>query len=87
MTITIDTTAKTIETTPNSGLEPLANSLEVSGATVRWGFMRGGADLDRKTGRLSWDATAEYDYLDYIGQRPNAARETFIGHMQCKATP
>ncbi len=84
MTITIDTTAKTIAITPNSGLEPMEGSLEISATTFSWGFMRGGADLDRKTGTLSWDARAEYDYLDYIGQRPKEARETFVGRMQCE---
>jgi len=84
MTITIDTTAKTIAITPNSGLEPMEDSLKVSDATFSWSFMRGSADLDRKTSKLAWDATPEYDYLDYIGQRPKEARETFIGRMQCK---
>ena len=87
MTVTFDTTAKTIAITPNSGLEPMDGSLEISATTFSWGFMRGGADLDRKTGRLSWDARAEYDYLEYIGQKPNEARETFVGRMQCKAAP
>ena len=85
VTITIDTAAKTIVITPTSELEPLANSLEISAATFSWGFMRGSADLDRKTGKLAWDATDEYDYLDYIGQKPKEARETFTGRMQCKA--
>ena len=87
MTIVIDTTAKTIEIDPTSGLEPMEGSLEISATTFGWGFMRGSADLDRKTGNLSWDARAEYDYLDYIGQRPNEGRETFVGRMQCKAAP
>jgi hypothetical protein len=84
MTITIDTAAMTIAITPNSGLEPMDNSLEISGTTARWSFMRGFADLDRKTGKLTWDATAEYDYLDAIGQKPNDARETYNGRMQCE---
>jgi hypothetical protein len=87
MTITVDTTGKTIAITPNSGLEPVENTLEISDATVHWGFMRGTADLDRKTGKLVWDATPEYDYLDTIGQKPRDARETFAGRMQCKAVP
>ena len=87
ITLVIDTAAKTIETTPDGELEPVPNSVEVSATTFRWGFMRGSADLDRKTGKLAWDATSEYDYLDYIGQKPDAARETFVGRMQCKAVP
>jgi hypothetical protein len=85
VTITIDTAAKTIEITPTSGLEPVPNSFEISAMTFSWGFMRGSADLDRKTGKLAWDATSEYDYLDYIGQRPKDERETFTGRMQCRA--
>jgi hypothetical protein len=87
MTISIDTASKTIAITPNSGLEPMEGSLEISATTFSWGFMRGSADLDRKTGKLAWDATPEYDYLDYIGQKPHEARETFTGRMQCKAAP
>ena len=87
VTVTIDTAAKTIEITPTSELEPVPNSLEISAATFSWGFMRGFAELERKTGKLAWDATSEYDYLDTIGQKPKEARETFIGHMQCKAVP
>jgi hypothetical protein len=86
-TITINTAAKTIEIAPTSELEPMADSLQVSAATFSWGFMRGSADLNRKTGKLAWDATPEYDYLDYIGQKPHEARETFTGRMQCKAAP
>jgi len=84
LTITIDTAAKTAEIAP-SVLEPMDGSLQISGTTFSWTFMRGSADLDRKTGRLSWDATPEYDYLDAIGQKPNEARETYIGQTQCKA--
>ncbi len=87
MTLTIDTAAKTIEITPTSELEPVPNSFEISAATFSWGFMRGSADLDRKTGELAWDATSEYDYLDAIGHKPNEARETFVGRMQCKPVP
>lgn len=87
VTLTIDTAAKTIETRPDGTFEPLSNSLEISDATIRWGFMRGSADLDRKTGKLAWDATSEYDYLEAIGQKPREARDTFAGRMQCKPAP
>jgi hypothetical protein len=87
VTLTIDTSAKTIETSPDGAFEPLSNSLEISPATVRWSFIRGFADLDRKSGKLAWDATSEYDYLEAIGQKPHEARDTFAGRLQCKAVP
>jgi len=65
--------------------DPASNDITFKGDLIDWGFMRGSAVLDRKTGILDWDATDEYAYLDYIGQADaNDKAENYRGKMKCK---
>jgi hypothetical protein len=81
--MTVNLSTKDIDIPENSGLLPMPDSVEITNTSIQWGFMRGSAKFDRKTYELNWDATAEYDYLDYIGQLTEEPEADFQGRMQC----
>ena len=85
LSFTIDFAAKTVDVSPD-WLQPLPESLDINDAHVEWTFMRGYIALDRKTLALEWDDTAEYDYLEQIGQPATQARDTFKARLQCVVT-
>lgn len=85
--MTVDYDAKEIDVPAASGLEPLPDSVEITPASVQWGFMRGFAELNRKTGRLDWDASSEYAYLETIGQPSGRPESDFKGRMLCRPEP
>jgi hypothetical protein len=82
-TMIIDYKAKTATVVEADALSPLPGELEVTDETVSWGFMRGFVVFHRDTNKLEWDTTAEYDYLNDIGQAPQQPRDSFVGASQC----
>ncbi len=85
LSLTVDYGAKTVDAPPGAGLEGLPDAVEITDATISWGVMRGVLTLDRKSGRLAWDMTAEYAYLEAIGQPPDEPEASYKGTMQCAA--
>lgn len=83
LALTVDYGAKTVDAPLDAGLEGLPDSVEITDATISWGVMRGVLTLDRKSGRLVWDMTAEYAYLEAIGQPPDEPEARYKGTMQC----
>jgi len=81
--MTINLSTKDVDIPENSGLRPMPDSVEITKSSFQWGFMRGFAMFDRKTYELDWDATAEYEYLEYIGQLTEEPEADFQGWMQC----
>src|SRR5665213_1107232 len=63
----IDFDARDIVVPSSTGLQPDPNSAEITKNSAKWSFMRGFAELNRRTGELNWDTTAEYAYLEAIG--------------------
>lgn len=82
--MTVNFSTKDIDIPENSGIRPMPDSVEITSSSVQWGFMRGFATFDRKTYDLEWDATAEYDYLEYIGQPAEGPEKDFQGRMHCR---
>lgn len=58
----------------------------ISGASIEWSFMRGYMELDRKSGDLAWDTTAEYEYLQAIGHPADDPESDYRGVMHCRKT-
>lgn len=82
--MTIDVGANRVEVVSNLSLssDTLGES-KTTGATTEWSFMRGWAAFHSDTHMLEWDTSAEYDYLDYIGQTPDEPRSATAGKSQC----
>ena len=81
--MTIDFDAKDIDVPSGTGLQPDPDSVEITNISAKWSFMRGFVDFDRRTGELDWDTTAEYAYLEAIGQPADVPELDFKGRMQC----
>jgi hypothetical protein len=82
--MTIDVDANTVDVLDNPSLSSdTLGPAKTTGATIEWTFMRGWAVFHRDTHVLEWDASDEYDYLDYIGQTPSDPRSTFAGASRC----
>jgi len=60
------------------------SEVKISDSTIEWGFMRGYMSLDRKSGALAWDTTAEKGYLETIGQPTDEPDSDFQGAMHCE---
>jgi hypothetical protein len=60
------------------------SEVTITDTRVEWSFMRGDMELDRKTGALVWDTTAEYEYLDAIGQPADDPESDYRGVMHCQ---
>ncbi len=82
LSLTIDVGAKTVDA---DGVYVLPETVEFTEKTVTWSVMRGYFVFDRKSGRLDWDVTAEYAYLEAIGQPSNEPEANFKGAMHCAA--
>jgi hypothetical protein len=85
----VDDKAKTLDMEPDFWFSPShdpdVDPKPFKANTIEWSYMRGYAVLDRNTGILEWDDTAEYAYLQEIDQADPADSEAnYRGKMQCK---
>jgi len=84
-TLTIDFDEKQIEIPSRTGFQPdEVDAVAITNSSVEWSFMRGFVKFNRRTGELDWDTTAEYDYLEQIGQPSDQPESDFRGRMQCE---
>jgi hypothetical protein len=79
----IDLDAKTIVVPSNTGLQPDPDSVAITKNSAKWSFMRGFVRLNRRSGELDWDTTAEYAYLAAIGHPAGKPESNFKGRMRC----
>ena len=88
LTLVIDDKEKSLDVEPEGYLSPLLEpqtyALTFKRDRIEWSYMRGTAVLDRKTGRVDWDDTGEYEYLEEIGQPDARGEDNYRGKMQCK---
>jgi hypothetical protein len=84
-TMTIDAGAKHIDIPSSTGLAPDPDSIQITDASAHWTYMRGDADFNRKTGRLDWDMTSDYDYLIDIHAMSVGPEKNYKGRVQCTA--
>ena len=81
----IDLDARDIVVPARTGLQPDPASVAITKNSAKWSFMRGFVELDRRTGELDWDTTAEYAYLAAIGHPAGKPESNFKGRMHCAA--
>ena len=81
--LAIDFDARDIVVPAKTGLQPDPDSVKITKNSVQWSFMRGFAELNRRSGELDWDATAEYAYLEAIGHPAGTPESNFKGRMHC----
>jgi hypothetical protein len=84
--LAIDFDARDIVVPSKTGLQPDPDSVQITKNSVQWYFMRGFVELNRRSGELNWDTTAEHDYLAAIGHPADKPESDFKGRMHCAAS-
>lgn len=81
--MTIDFDAKSVDVPSSTGLALNLDPAEITKNSVHWSFMRGTVDFDRRTGKLDWDTTSKYAYLQATNSFSHAPEKDYKGSMQC----